>query len=101
MKMEKFNSELKSIIADRFKVALENTDLSVKLNDSWAIGTTKKRLGIVIYRGVHPLAVFDIYDDFNNILSVDLANQLVSSKMNLTKSRFGIVTDNNQFFLSR
>lgn len=98
--MRKLNSELEYTIAQRLKAALVTTDLKVHLDDSWSTGRSKRIFDIVIYRGVHPLAVFEIYRDLKNILSIDIYNQLVMSAMNHTNARYGIVTDNNQFFIS-
>ena len=97
--MERFESELEKILADRFSEALKGTNLNVRIEDQWKIGLRSAFIDLVIYKGTHPLAVIEIKRTLENKNFLARAIEQVRSAISLTNSRFGIVTDNQTFYI--
>ena len=98
--MEKYDSELELVVANRFKEALKQTSLEVRLQDRWETSLLKRRFDIVIYKGVHPLAVIEVKGILENKNLLARATDLLRSALSITNARFGIATDNQTFYLT-
>jgi hypothetical protein len=96
--MEKFESEIEIIVVNRFILALEQSDLSVKQQDKWQTTLLLRRFDIVIYKGTHPVAVVEIKSNLKNKDLLARATDQVRSALSITNSRYGIVTDNEKYF---
>jgi hypothetical protein len=93
-----FESELERIIADSFSQALRQANLDVRLQDKWETTLHKRLFDIVIYKGIHPLAVVEVKNLQNeNLLA--RATSILRSALSITNARFGIATDNETFYL--
>jgi hypothetical protein len=97
--MNNFYSELEKEIFNRFEFALKNSKLIIHSNDIWSIGRTEREIDIVIYRGKHPLAVIEVKGNLENKNTLARAKDIVRSTISISNSRFGVVTDNNVFYL--
>ena len=96
--MERYDSEIELIVANRFKEALNQTSLEVRLQDSWETALLKRRFDIVIYKGVHPLAVIEIKGIYQSKNILARATDILRSALSITNARFGIATDNETFY---
>ena len=96
--MEKYESEIELIVANRFKEAFRQSNLEVRLQDSWDTPILKRRFDIVIYKGVHPLAVIEIKVTLQNKNFLARATETLRSAISITNSRFAIATDNESFY---
>ncbi len=92
-----FESELERIIANRFEESLKSNNLAVRLQDRWETSLLKRRFDIVIYKGVHPLAVVEVKNIENKNLLAS-ATDILRSALSITNARFGIATDNQRFY---
>lgn len=96
--MERYDSELELVVANRFKEALKQTSLEVRLQDRWETSLLKRRFDIVIYKGVHPLAVIEVKGIYQSKNILARATDIVRSALSITNARFGIATDNEIFY---
>lgn len=92
-----FESGLEIIIASRFKEALKTSKLDVRSQDKWETALLKRRFDIVIYKGVHPLAVVEV-KNLENKNFLARATDILRSALSITNARFGIATDNEKFY---
>lgn len=97
--MERNESELEIIITARFQDALNKSGLEVRSQDKWETALLIRRFDIVIYKNVHPLAVVEIKNLLANKNILARATDQVRSALSITNSRFGVVTDNEAFYL--
>jgi hypothetical protein len=97
--MERLDSETILMVSKRFKDALINTDLEVIVEDRWQTPLLLRRFDIVIYKLANPLAVIEVKSRLTNKNLLARATDQVRSAVSITNSRFGIVTDNEVFFL--
>lgn len=96
--MERTESELEIIVANRFKEALSSNGLEVRLQDRWETSLLIRRFDIVIYKNIHPLAVIEVKNVSINKNILARATDQVRSALSITNSRFGIATDNQIFY---
>lgn len=96
--MERYDSELELVVANRFKEALKQTSLDVRLQDRWETSLLKRRFDIVIYKGIHPLAVIEVKEIYQSKNILARASEIVRSALSITNARFGIATDSQTFY---
>ena len=96
--MEKYESEIEVLVATRFKEALRQTNFEVRLQDRWDTPILKRRFDIVIYKGVHPLAVIEVKATLQNKNFLARATDTLRSGISITNSRYAIATDNEAFY---
>lgn len=96
--MERYDSELELVVANRFREALKQTSLEVRLQDRWETALLKRRFDIVIYKGVHPLAVIEVKAIYQGKNLLARATDILRSALAITNARFGIATDNETFY---
>ena len=58
-----------------------------------------KYFDVVIYKGNNPLAIIEVKARFDNKNLLARATDQVRSALTITNARFGIVTDNERFFI--
>lgn len=97
--MKRFDSQIEQEVFNRFDLALQDTELELKVNDRWKTPILLRYFDLVIYRGNNPLAVIEVKGSFENKNILARATDQVRSALSITNARFGIVTDNKQFFL--
>lgn len=91
--------ELRNILVSRFEQALSQSDLKIKLDDLWRTATLENRFDIVIYKGVYPVAVIEIKNSLESKKLLSIATSQVRSAISIINARFGIITDNEKFYL--
>jgi hypothetical protein len=96
--MGKYESEIEEIVANRFKEAFRQTNFEVSLQDWWDTPILKGRFDIIIYKGVHPLAVIEVKSTLQNKNFFAQATDTLRSAISITNSRFAIATDNESFY---
>ena len=96
--MERYESEIELIVANRFKESLKQASLEARLRDIWDTPLLRRRFDIVIYKGVHPLAVVEVKERLENKNFLARATDQLRSALSITNARFGIATDNQLFY---
>lgn len=91
-------SELEQIVTNRFQEAISDSDLILKSQDRWKTTLLVRTFDIVIYKGVHPLAVIEVRNQINSKDLLARTTDRVRSAISITNSRFGIATDNVHFY---
>lgn len=97
--MAKFETEIAANVAKRFMEALFKTDLTIAIEDRWQTSFLTRWFDIVIYKSANPLAIIEIKNSLKNKNILARATDQVRSAISITSSRYGIVTDNEVFFL--
>ena len=97
--MERFESEIERLVFNRFQELLIVTDLTLRREDKWQTALLIRYFDIVIYKGNHPLAIIEVKGRLDNKNLLARATDQVRSALTITNARFGIVTDNERFFL--
>lgn len=97
--MNQYESEIERIVHNRLIAALEGSDLTINAQDRWKTPLLIRRFDLVIYKGRNPLAVIEIKGSLQNKNLIARATDQVRSAITITNARFGIVTDNERFFL--
>jgi len=97
--MERFESEIEQSVALRFIQSLIGTGLEVKQEDRWETPLLKRWFDIVIYKGSYACAVVEVKGRIENKNLLARATDQVRSAISITNSRFGIVTDGQQYYL--
>ena len=62
--MAEFEREVQ--IAERFIQAFVTTNLEVKIEDKWQTSILRRYFDIVIYKGIHPIAVIEVKNRLSN-----------------------------------
>ena len=96
--MERNDSELELVVANRLREALKKTNLEVRLQDNWETALLKRRFDIVVYKGFYPLAVVEVKAIFQSKNLLARATDILRSALSITNARFGIATDNETFY---
>lgn len=100
--MEPRESDFEKEVFDRFFNAFGNrpdSSLIIKAQDKWKTPLLTRWFDLVVYKGVHPLAVIEIKTSLLNKNVLARATDQAVSAMSITNARFGIVTDNASFYL--
>jgi len=97
--MNQFESEIEIIVFNRLQTALDNSDLKIRPQDRWKTPLLTRWFDIVIYKGRNPFAVLEIKGNLQNKNLLARATDQVRSALSITNSRFGIVTDNVNYYL--
>ena len=97
--MERFESEVEKLVFNRLEEVLSSTDLTLHKEDKWQIGRSIIYFDIVIYKRNNPLAVVEVKARLHNKNLLARAIEQVRSAISITNARFGIITDNEKFFL--
>jgi hypothetical protein len=97
--MEHFETEIQQDFVKKLKYAITENFIEIKQNDRWSIGRNTNIIDIVIYRGFFPFAVVEIKQKLKEKSNLTNAVESVRAAIILTNSRFGIVTDNNVYYL--
>jgi hypothetical protein len=97
--MEKFESELVKLVFNRFEGNLIGNNLTLRKEDKWQTSLLIKYFDVVIYKGNNPLAIIEVKLRFDNKNLLARATDQVRSALIITNARFGIVTDNERFFI--
>lgn len=97
--MEKFESELVKLVFNRFEEHLIGNNLTLRKEDKWQTSLLIKYFDIVIYKGNNPLAIIEVKARFDNKNLLARVTDQVRSALTITNARFGIVTDNERFFI--
>lgn len=92
-------SEVENNFLKRLKENLDDKSLRVLSQDMWKTPLLIRWLDIVIYKGNNPLAVIEIKNSLANKNTLARATDQVRSYLSITNARFGIVTDNETFFV--
>ena len=97
--MSEIESFLLIQVSNRFKEALNDTNLDIKIEDKWQSSSSKGYLtyiDIVIYKNINPIAVIEVRDKLQgkNFLAISI-NQ-VRTALSITNARFGIGTKNKE-----
>lgn len=97
--MERNGFEVERKVASQLDQALTNSSLTIASQDKWETPLMIRRFDFVIYKGVNPLAVIEVKSSLQTKNIIAIATDQVRSAMSITNSRFGIVTDSEQFYL--
>ncbi len=97
--MERYESEIERLVYNRFQELLRVTDLTLRREDKWQTAILIRYFDIVIYKGNNPLAIVEVKGQLENKNILARATDQVRSALTITNARFGIITDNNRFFL--
>jgi|GEM_PF-819743 len=97
--MERNERLLEQSVINRFETALIDSELIVKIEDKWDTPNLIRRYDIVIYKYDFPLAVVEIKSNLSNKDKFARATDRIRSAIIITNARFGIVTDNELFFI--
>jgi len=97
--MERFESEIEKLVFNRFEEVLSSTDLTLHKEDKWRIGHSIIYFDITIYKRNNPLAVIEVKARLHNKNLLARATEQVRSAISISNARFGIITDNENFFL--
>lgn len=97
--MERFDSEIEKLVFNRFQEQLITTDLTMRREDKWQTALLTRFFDIVIYKGSIPLAVIEVKSRLENKNLLARATDQVRSALTITNARFGIVTDNESFYI--
>lgn len=97
--MERFESEIEKLVFNRFQELLNASDLTLKREDKWQTALLTRFFDIVIYKGNIPLAVIEVKGRLDNKNLLARATDQVRSALTITNARFGIVTDNEAFYI--
>jgi hypothetical protein len=97
--MEKFESEIEKLVFNRFKECLIGNNLTIRKEDKWQTSLSIKYFDIVIYKGINPHVIIEVKGHIYNKNILARATDQVRSALTITNARFGIVTDNERFFL--
>lgn len=96
--MKRFDSDIEQKVFHRFESSLQDSDLTLRNQDRWKTSILLRYFDLVVYRGNNPLAVIEVKGSFQNKNILARATDQVRSALAITNARFGIVTDNQQFY---
>lgn len=97
--MERFESEIERLVFNSFQEHLIASNLTLRSEDKWQTALLVRYFDIVIYKGNNPLAIVEVKGRLDNKNLLARATDQVRSALTITNARFGIVTDNEIFFL--
>lgn len=97
--MKRFESDIEKKVARRFEEALYQYGLIVLNQDKWQTSLMIRRFDIVIYKNFDPIVVIEVKGSIEKKDILAKAKDQVRSAISITNSRFGIVTDNIEFFI--
>lgn len=96
--MERNVLEIEQIVFNRFKAALKQPSIEIRLYDRWYTPLLKRRFDIVIYKKAYPLAVIEVRSNIEDKNLLAITTDQVRSAISITNSRYGIATDNEIFY---
>jgi len=97
--MERSEADVLSEVYGSLQAYLIKSSLSLQLEDTRQTGLLKRHFDIVIYKGIAPLAVVEVKSSLTNKNILARATDQIRSALVITNARFGIVTDNESFYL--
>lgn len=97
MSKQESNKEIE--VYQRFVEELKSSKLHIKPQDKWKTPLMTRWFDIVVYKGNYPLAVIEVKGSLENKNTLAKATGQVRSALSITNARFGIVTDNDKFYL--
>ena len=96
--MERSEAEIIHIVANRLEEALKQKGLRIRIEDRWRTVSMASIFDIVIYKGVTPLVIIEIKKSIISDIFLSRAFEQVRSGMSITNSRFGVVSDSENFY---
>lgn len=90
--------ELELIVFERFKLRLDNDQYNFKLQDRWQTKLLIRRFDIVIYYEENPLIIIEVKSKLFNKNRIAIGTDQIRSAISITNARYGILTDNEQFY---
>ncbi|MGG5207693.1 DUF2971 domain-containing protein [Chryseobacterium sp. MIQD13] len=99
--MAALEKDLLLLVAERFKQAFVKTNLEIKVEDKWQSSISQRYLAyldIVIYKSINPIAVIEVKSKLQDKNFLAIATNQVRSALSITNARFGIATDNQNFY---
>lgn len=97
--MNSRESEIENIFLERLKLHIGDKSLRIVSQDRWKTPILTRWFDVVIYKGNNPFAVFEIKSSLSNKNTLARATDQVRSSLSITNARFGIVTDNETFYI--
>jgi hypothetical protein len=97
--MSRQESNKEKQVYELLSEGLSSSELSIKSQDKWKTPLMTRWFDIVIYKGNYPLAVIEVKESLENKNTLAKATDQVRSALSITNARFGIVTDNETFYL--
>ncbi|WP_400073772.1 DUF2971 domain-containing protein [Zobellia russellii] len=97
--MNSRESKIEKKIFERLKLDIGDKSLRIVSQDRWKTPILNRWFDVVIYKGNNPLAVFEIKSSLGNKNILATATDQVRSSLSITNARFGVVTDNETFYI--
>lgn len=97
--MKSRESDIENIFLERLKSYIGDKSLRIVSQDSWKTSILTKWFDIVIYKRNYPLVVCEIKSSLSNKRSLAGAKDQDRSSLSITNARFGVVTDNEVFYI--
>lgn len=97
--MKKFDSNMEKDVFQRFQSNLNHTSFNLVTKDKWKTSGTSLIIDLVIYKGGYPLAVVEVKGALTGGYGLLLSKELVRMALSISNARFGIVTDNELFYV--
>jgi hypothetical protein len=79
--------------------SLGSESYSVKIEDPWKTSTLTYYIDAVIYKDDSPLAVMEVKSGLKNVVHSEQSIVQLRSYMELTKARYGILTDGEAYYI--
>jgi len=88
-------NKLRKILMD----TLSSESYSVKIEDPWKTSTLTYYIDAVIYKDDSPLAIIEVKSGLENVAHSERSIVQLRSYMELTKARYGILTDGEAYYI--
>ena len=97
--MKSRESDIENIFLERLKSHIGDKSLRIVSQDSWKTSILTRWFDIVIYKRNYPLVVCEIKSSLRNKSTLAGTTDQVRSSISITNARFGVVTDNEVFYI--
>lgn len=92
-------TDIEASIYLRLREELDSSSIQIRRDDIWSTPLLKRHFDIVVYKGVNPLAVFEIKRDLSNKNTLAIASDQIRSALSITNARYGIISDGIKFYI--
>lgn len=97
--MSAFERKLKEMEAARLREALVKSGLRTREDDLWVKMGQSLSFDIVVYRGVYPLAIFEIREQLPGRELLPEAQNKLKEAISFTNARYGVLTNTERHLL--
>lgn len=97
--MKRSENDIERLVLDRLYESLHGLNFEIVSQDKWKTSILTRSFDIVVYKSNNPFVVFEIKNSLKRKNTFAIATDQVRSSLTITNARFGVVSDNLEFYL--